>query len=297
MAKSKTASKNRFIFFCTAPAVILYTIFMIFPTINIFKMSLFKWSGFSATQRFVGLDNFKILLQDNNFLRAFQNTIYLLVVVTIITMGTALFMAALMQSEIKCKNFYRFIIYIPNILSIVVVAAIFSAIYDQKSGLLNSILELLHLDSLKHMWLGDQKIVIFSVAIAMFWQSMGYYMVMYAASMASVPTSLYESASIEGANRFQQFFSITLPLIWSNIRNTLTFFIISSINLSFALIKAMTDGGPDGSSEVLLSFMYKQAYTNSAYGYGMAAGVIIFVFSFVLSMIVSKITERKILQY
>lgn len=291
--------KNKwFIFFCTAPAVLLYTIFMILPTINVFKMSLFKWSGFSATQTFVGLDNFKILFKDTNFLRAFQNTILLLVIVTIVTMGTALAVAAMMQTTvIKGKNIYRFIIYIPNILSIVVVAAIFSAIFDQKSGMLNGMLELLHLDTWRQMWLGNQKIVIISVAIAMFWQSMGYYMVMYAASMASIPTSLYEAAAIEGATRLQQFFTITLPLIWQNVRNTLTFFIISSINLSFVLVKAMTGGGPDGASEVLLSFMYKQAYTNSAYGYGMASGVVIFLFSFILSVIVNKITERKVLQY
>ena len=131
----------------------------------------------------------------------------------------------------------------------------------------------------------------------MVWQSVGYYMVMYAASMASIPTSLYESAALDGAPPFKQFFEITLPLIWQNVRNTLTFYIISSINLSFVLVKAMTGGGPDGSSEVLLSYMYKQAYTNSSYGYGMAIGVVIFLFSFILSLIVSKITDRDVLQY
>ncbi|EMF0243343.1 sugar ABC transporter permease [Enterococcus hirae] len=271
---------------------------MIIPTFNIFQMSLFKWSGFSAVKQFVGLDNFNILLRDNNFIRAFQNTVLLLVIVTAITMAFALLLATIMSGhQLKGKSIYRFIIYIPNILSIVVIAAIFSAIYDQNHGLLNSILGLFHLDHWKQMWLGDQKIIIYSIAIAMVWQSVGYYMVMYAASMASIPTSLYESAALDGAPPFKQFFEITLPLIWQNVRNTLTFYIISSINLSFVLVKAMTGGGPDGSSEVLLSYMYKQAYTNSSYGYGMAIGVVIFLFSFILSLIVSKITDRDVLQY
>ena len=91
--------------------------------------------------------------------------------------------------------------------------------------------------------------------------------------------------------------SFSIPLIWTNIRTTLTFFIISSINLSFLFVKAMTSGGPDGASEVFLSYMYQQAYTNSSYGYGMAIGVVVFLFSFALSAIVNAVTKREPLEY
>ncbi|MCI1892404.1 MAG: sugar ABC transporter permease [Schleiferilactobacillus harbinensis] len=287
-----------FIFWCSLPAVLLYFIFMIIPTFNVFRMSLFKWSGFSDDKAFVGFKNFQILFGDRDFVRAFQNTVVLLALVTIITMALALLLAALMSRQnLRGKNIYRFIIYIPNILSIVVVAAIFSVIYDQQNGLLNGVLQLLHLSFWKQVWLGNQDIIIYSIGIAMIWQSVGYYMVMYASSMANIPESFYEAATLEGANQVTQFFQITLPLVWQNIRNSLTFFVISSINLSFVLIKAMTNGGPDGSSDVLLSYMYKQAYTNSSYGYGMAVGVVIFVFSFLVSMIINKITDRDIPQY
>ena len=113
-------------------------------------------------------------------------------------------------------------------------------------------------------------------------------MVMYMASMASIPESIYESVNLDGAGRVKTFFSITIPLVWTNIRTTLTFFIISTINLSFLFVKAMTSGGPDGASEVILSYMYKQAYTNSSYGYGMAIGAVVFIFSFALSAIVNN---------
>ena len=184
--------------------------------------------------------------------------------------------------------------YIPNILSIVIISAIFSAILDSKNGLLNSILNIFRDKNAEPIyWLGDQKIVIYSIAMAMIWQAVGYYMVMYMASMASVPESVYESASLEGAGKIHQFFHLTIPLIWTNIRTTLTFFIISNINLSFTIVKAMTGGGPDGSTEAFLSYMYKQAYTNSSYGYGMAIGVVVFLFSFALSGIVSLVTKRE----
>lgn len=147
------------------------------------------------------------------------------------------------------------------------------------------------------LWLGNQQLVIYSIAIALVWQAIGYYMVMYMASMASIPESIYESVNLDGAGRVKTFFSITIPLVWTNIRTTLTFFIISTINLSFLFVKAMTSGGPDGASEVILSYMYKQAYTNSSYGYGMAIGAVVFIFSFALSAIVNKVTKREPLEF
>lgn len=147
------------------------------------------------------------------------------------------------------------------------------------------------------MWMGDPNIVIYSLIFALIWQAIGYYMVMYMASMASIPESLYEASGLDGAGKIKQFFVITLPLIWDNIRTTLTFFVISTINLSFLMVQIMTGGGPNGQTEVFLSYMYKQAYTSSAYGYGMAIGVVVFTFSFILSAVINKITEREVLEF
>lgn len=294
-----TKAKKAFIVTCVAPATLLFVIFMIIPTIKVFNMSLYKWGGFSNTKQFVGLQNFKLLMSDSNFFRSFQNTILLITLVTIVTMAFALIFAAILSREkIVGQDFFRIIFYIPNILSVVVISAIFSAIYDPNNGLLNSLLSLFRgKDAAPILWMGDQKIVIYSLVIAMIWQAIGYYMVMYMASMASVPESLYESADLEGANHVQQFFSITLPLIWTNIRTTLSFFVISTINLSFQLVKVLTGGDPDGATEVFLSYMYKQAYTNSSYGYGMAIGVIVFLFSFGLAAMISFVTKREPLEF
>lgn len=299
MNVKKVRGKSIFITACVAPAVILFIIFMMIPTFNVFKMSLYKWGGYSNTKQFVGLNNFKILMEDMNFFRSFQNTVLLIVFVTITTIGLSLIFAGILSREkIKGQNFFRIIFYIPNILSVVVISAIFSAIYDPNSGLLNSIIGIFRgSDKSPILWLGDQKLVIYSLVIAMVWQAIGYYMVMYMASMASVPESLYESANLEGAGKIRQFFSITLPLIWTNIRTTLTFFVISSINISFLIVKALTNGGPDGATEVFLSYMYKQAYTNSSYGYGMAIGVVVFLFSFGLSALINFVTKREPLEF
>ena len=296
--KSNKYSKNLFIFFSLAPAMILYILFRIIPTFQVFRMSLFKTSALSKKEKFVGFDNFISLFQDKAFIRSFQNTILLIVVVTIVTLVLAVFFAAILTTEkIRGSNFFRIIFYIPNILSIVVVSGIFSAIYDPGRGLVDSILQIVGLRGPKAGWLGDQNIVIYSIAMALIWQAVGYYMVMYMAGMANIPDSLYEAAELDGAGKMNKFFTITLPLVWLNIRATLSFFIISTINLSFLLVVPLTDGGPDGATEVFLSYMYKQAYTNQSYGYGMAIGVMVFVFSFALSGLISAVTNREILEY
>ena len=295
---NRKRSEKRFVFACLAPAVILLVLFIFIPTFNVFRMSLYRMGGITNSQEFVGLSNFKDLMQDTSFLQSMQNTILIIVMVMLFTIVLAILFAALLQrGTFKGKNFFRIIFYIPNILSIVVISGIFGAIYNPSSGLLNSFLRAIHLDGLAHQWMAEPNIVIYSVIFALVWQAIGYYMVMYMASMAAIPPDYYEAASLDGATEMQMFWKITFPLIWSNIRTTLTFYIISTINLSFLFVQIMSNGGPNGNTEVLLNYMYKQAYGNGAYGYGMAIGVVVFIFSFVLAGIVNKITDREVYEF
>lgn len=290
MRRSK--ERSRFIALCVAPAAILFFIFMVLPTVNVFRMSFFERGAYSPTETFVGLSNFKVLFQDAKFISAMQNTVLLIVTVTLVTFFFAIVFAAILTREkIKGQNFFRVIFYIPNILSVVVIAGIFSAIYKPENGMLNSILSAISGRDIMILW-KDQQMVIISIIIAMVWQAIGYYMVMYMASMSAVPMDLYESASLDGAGRLAQFFQITLPLIWTNIRTTLTFFIISTINMAFLFVKAMV---AKGMADVGLSFMYNQKDAG-LYGYAMAAGVVIFLFSFLLSALVNKVTQRDVLE-
>ena len=287
--------RNAFLLLCVAPAVILFLIFMVVPTFNVFRLSLFQRSTFNPQETFIGLKNFQMLMNDATFIRSMQNMLLLIVMVTIFTMGTALVFAGILTREkLKGQNFFRIVFYIPNILSVVVISGIFSAIYDVDKGLLNSILAIFGSEGI--LWKGEQH-VIMSLIIAMVWQAIGYYMVMYMASMAAVPGDLYESAGLDGADRVTQFFQITIPLIWTNIRTTLTFFVISTINMAFLFVSAMTGGGPNNASNVALLYMYNQKNLGGGYGYAMAIGVVIFLVSFGLSALVNKVTERDVLEY
>ena len=206
--KSKFRRRS-FIFLCVAPAVILFTIFMVVPTFNVFRLSLYQRSTFNPNEVFIGMKNFQMLMNDANFIRSMQNMLLLIVMVTVFTMATALVFAGILTREkLRGQNFFRIVFYIPNILSVVVISGIFSAIYDIDRGLLNSILNLFGKEGI--LWKGEEH-VIMSLVIAMVWQAIGYYMVMYMASMAAVPSTLYESAGLDGANRFTQFFRSPSP--------------------------------------------------------------------------------------
>lgn len=291
------SSKRRigFLCLCVIPASILFLIFMVLPTFTVFRLSLFKpppkYGGQGGAGTFIGLDNFKALFGNADFIQAMQNTILVIVIVTIITFAFAIIFAAILTREkLKGQNFFRIIFYIPNILSMSVIAGIFSAIYEPEKGLLDSMMAFFAGETVMTPWKFDLAIV--SLIIAMVWQAIGYYMVMYMSSMAAVPMSLYEAASIDGAGRLKQFFQITLPLIWTNIRTTLTFFIISTINMAFLFIRAFWGTNPNQTTA--LNYMYTHATRDR--GYSMAAGVVVFLFSFLLSALVNKVTKRDVLE-
>lgn len=149
-------SRKRFVFLCVAPATILFFLFMILPTLNVFRMSLYERGAYSPNETFVGLKNFQHLLRDAQFIRSMQNMILLVVTVTLITFAFALVFAAILTREkIKGQNFFRIIFYIPNILSVVVISGIFSAIYKPENGMLNSIIGLFRNMSDPILWKGE----------------------------------------------------------------------------------------------------------------------------------------------
>ncbi len=290
MKRKMDGATKRFIAVCTIPTFILYFIFVLYPIVNMFGLSFVQWNGLLGKKTFYGLKNYIILFQDSQFWKSFENTIILIVLVTIVTFILALLFASILaKGHLKGQSFFRILFYIPNILSIVVISAIFYMFYSSDFGILGPIYRAFGWEYTGI--LGDPDKVIYAIAVAMVWQAIGYYMVMYIAGMDSIPDELYESAGLDGASKLRQFFVITLPMTWQVIRVTLTFFIISTINMSFLFVTAMTNGAPDGASNVLLVYMSRQR-ANGSFGYAMAIGTVLFIFAYGLALIVNKLTER-----
>lgn len=292
LAQRKKKEK-RFLACCVAPALIGFCLFILYPAFQVFRMSLYKWSGGTGKKTFIGINNFVTLFTSDKFWLAFVNTLFLMVFVTIVTMALSLFFAAIIsRGKLKEANLYRIVLFFPNVLSIVVIGIIFKNLFTPLTGIVNSFLSAMGKANLPN-WLGDSKYVLWVIALAMIWQAVGYYMVMYIAGMDGVSAELYEVSELEGANKIQEFFKITLPLIWPTVRTTLVFFILSTMNMSFQFVTVMTNGEPQGHSEVLLSYVNKQAFSNANFGYAMSVSVVVFLFSFILSLIAQALTARK----
>ncbi|WP_068777079.1 carbohydrate ABC transporter permease [Paenibacillus sp. FJAT-26967] len=289
-----------FLWACTLPALALFAVFDLYPFLRAIIMAFYSWSGTSEDQTFVGLDNFRTLMQDGVVWVALKNNLFLLIVVPAVTMGLSLLFAVLLtrkNNKLKESGFYRTIFFFPNVLALVVISILWSFIYHPTFGILNALLNSLGFESLVHAWLGETGTVMWALVAPMVWQAIGYYMIIYIAAIEGIPPDLYEVAHLEGASSIKQFRMITLPLIWNVMRITVIFFLINVFNQSFVYVNVMTAGGPDNSSQVLMTYLYGQAFGNGNFGYAMAIGVFMLLITVALSLISDKLMSRDSVQY
>ncbi|MFD1177525.1 carbohydrate ABC transporter permease [Paenibacillus puldeungensis] len=287
------ARRRIFIAACLLPGLILFCLFKIYPTLQVFQKSFYVWTGIGDKPKFVGFKNFIDMFHDDVFILALKNTGFLMLIVPVLTLFIALLNASILtRTKLKERNLYRTVFFFPSILSFVVIAILWSFIYHPTIGFLNSGLEFLGLGDYAFAWLGDQRTVLWALAVTLIWQAAGYYMVMYMAGIDGISADLYEAASIDGATSVKQFFYITIPMLWEIIRVTIIFSINGVLSISFVIVSIMTAGGPDRHSEVVMTYLYSQAFANSNFGYAMAIGVFVFIVSLILALISNKLTER-----
>ena len=287
-------SRNVFLAVFILPPLLLYIIFYIWPFLYAFYISLFKWSGYSREMTFCGLENFRDAFQDEIVWTGLKNNLFFLVWSTLIIFVLSLFFAVCVtRLKIKHPNFFRVVYFFPNTLSIIVVGVLWMLIYNTSFGLLNSLLETLGLSGLIQDWLGDRNMVMSSLVAPQAWMYIGFYMVLFIAAIQNVPEDYYEAATLDGAGQWRQFFSITIPLIWSALRTALVFFVVNAFARTFALVYVVTEGGPNRASELMTTYLYEQAFKNGKFGYGSAIGVILFAVVCIISLTVYKLTERE----
>ena len=203
-----------FIALCTLPALILTIVFMIVPMVNAIYLSFTSSTALSVgfNSKFVFLDNYRYMFQDKDFLQALFNTLKLMLVIPAVTIFLSLVFAFILtQGQLKEKSFYRTVFFFPSIVSMTVVGIVWSFVFNPTRGILNHMLDLFHLSTWKHAWLGEGKTALWCIGAALVWQAIGYYMVMHVASIDGISQEVYEAASIDGATGVQKFFKITIP--------------------------------------------------------------------------------------
>lgn len=263
------------------PAGLVLLVFFFIPFFQTIWLSFFDYSSSIYNPVFSGIDNYIKLFKEPVFYKVMFNTFMYLIIAVPFLVTFPLLIAILINQKIRGITLYKILIYLPVIVSIVVAAIAFKWLYAGQ-GVLNYILSLFNIDSIG--WLVDTKWTLFSVAMVTVWKGIGYYMMIYLASLMSVPQDLYEACDIDGANFIQKHLTVTIPHIMPTIALVSTISTISAMKV-FAEIYVMTKGGPLDSSKTIVYYIYERAFENLDLGYASALAVILLVIVMLFSLI------------
>lgn len=288
--------KNKFdrsAFLFIAPAFILFTLFIIVPTVASVYYSFTSWDGISPDVKFIGLANYKEIFTSARFGNALKNTVILTVFISIFE---NLFALALIVDNVRWgKNLFRSGFYIPVLISGIVSGFIWKIMYNYNFGTFNAVLGNLGLDNWKQDWLGNSSLTLIMIGVVLVWKGAGYYMIIYLASLQSVSTDLIEAAQIDGASPWQRFKSITIPLISGAFTINFTLSLINGLKV-FDQINVMTDGGPGFTSETLVYLLYKVGFNEGRQGFGTAVGIMLLFIIIVLNTLQQKFLRSREVQ-
>ncbi|MBE7552875.1 MAG: sugar ABC transporter permease [Anaerolineales bacterium] len=275
------------------PALVLYLVWIIGPTLYTIYLSLTDWDGIS-TPNFIGFQNFARLFQrDRTFIQALTNNLRWLVVFITVPTTVGLGMALIFNTDMRGGRFYKVSIYAPLVLSLPVIGLIWAWLYNPRLGLINAFLTTVGVED-PPGWLGDRDLAIWCVIAAAVWRQVGYVMVLYLAGLKNIDPSLIDAALVDGANRWNLFRHVVLPLLAPVTTIIVVISIIDSLR-AFDLVSIMTRGGQ--STQVLANFMYIEAFNNYRMGYGAAIAVVLFAISLVFIGFYLSRTVKDELEY
>lgn len=274
----------------TLPVLICVAVAFYVPFVLTVRYSLTKWNGISKHPKFIGLDNFRqIFTGDANFSQASWFTVKYTVLYIILINVLAILLALLLDMKLKSKTFLRAAIFIPYILSLVIVGFIWKFIFMQGfESLGNST----GWSIFGWSWLGKPNLAFISVLLVSIWQSIGFYLVIYIAGLQSVPDDLKEAAVMDGAGPFRRFFSVTLPLLAPSITIAVFMSLTNSIKI-FDVILSLTAGGPGGTTYSVAFDIYRDTFQNNLYGYGTAKALVLFVAVLIITVLQLTIFKRR----
>ena len=274
------------------PAIVLFLLFVVYPIFQSIYYSLFNWKGFGPAVDFVGLENFKKILTDRVFLIALRNGFLIITFSLVFQLPLSLGLAVLVGRDLPGRVFFRTIFFMPYVLSEVITAIMWLFLYnaDPERGFVNALLVLI--PGLKaQAWLGNTSLVMPAVFVALTWKYFGFHMLLYLAGLQNIPVEIEEAGRIDGANAFQNFFYITLPLLGSTIRTSVYLSVLGSIQ-QFILVWIMTKGGPVNASETLATYMYRFGFVRFQLGYGSAVAIYMFLICLTFSLIYQRLTRQ-----
>ncbi|GKU77494.1 carbohydrate ABC transporter permease [Paenibacillus sp. L3-i20] len=280
-----------FVALALLPALLIFLVFAIIPIIWSAYYGFFDWKGLGAA-KFIGFENYTTMLQDEIFWRALKNNMILVVSAIVGQVPIALLLALLLLKNTFFNRVIRSAVFMPMVLSTVVVGLIWGYIYHPQIGLLNTFLEMVGLDSWTRAWLSDPKINMFAVSIPINWANIGPYLIIFIAALQNISSEVNDAAKIDGAVGYRKLVSVTLPMVWDTVIVTIVLCISGSLK-AFDHVIVMTGGGPAQSTELLATYMYNNTFDVYRYGYGSAVSTMIILISALLIGLNYIITKRR----
>lgn len=285
---NKVMSNKLIITLYIAPALFLILALIYIPIVETGYFGLMKWNGM-GDMKFIGLQNYIQLIHDSMFWKSAYHSLLLAVFSSLSLIGY-LIISLILAGKIKGANLLRKIYLIPMLLASVAIAQLWQKIYHPTNGMLNNVLVSFGVKNPPE-WLADPKIALFAIFVPIVWQYAGFYILIYYAALKNIPESLIEAAKIDGAAPLQIALKIKLPLIMNVIKVTIVLAVVGSLKY-FDLIYVMTDGGPNGASEVMASYMYHKAFKGFDFGYASAVGFFLLVICLVVTFFIRKLTKE-----
>jgi len=288
-ARRRTIKDTLIAYSFILPNLLGFAIFTLVPMVFSLVLAFMNWDGANVVS-WAGLGNFKQLLRDTTFRIALINTFYYVIGTVPLTMAAALGLALLLNQPLRGRNFFRTTFFFPYVASLVAVAVVWNMLFHPAVGPVNQLLMTLGIEN-PPRWTADVNWAMPTVILASIWKGMGYYMVIYLAALQGIPAYLYEAAEIDGANAWQKFRNVTLPML-----TPATFFVSIMITIAsfkvFDLILVMTGGGPGRATNVLVIHTYNTAFKEFRFGYSSAIAMVLFVIVLVITIVQFRMEKR-----
>lgn len=272
--KKKTFKTGVCILSFLFPAFLFYTVFIIFPIFDTANISMTDWNGMTVDYDYVGLSNYVSLFHEKIFINSVINTLVWLLIQLVIIVFPTMVLALAITKVKKGMTFFRAGFYLPSVISFSVASVIWGKIYDPTMGPINIILKGIGLGAIAKNWLGDPHTVLPALAVASSWVQYGLYMVLFITGLQGIDPQYYEAAELDGANAVQKFWKITVPSLSNTVNVVISMVIINAFK-SFGMVWATTQGGPFYKSDLISTYIYREAFTGYKLGTGGAGGIML----------------------
>lgn len=283
MERSIQSTQRRLGILFTMPALLIYLLFLAVPILATVGLSFCKWSGFSVSQiKFVGLSNYQRVFTDKVFYRALANTALFVLVRIVFLNVLGLAGALICDSHAPGRHVFKTVIFIPCLLSSVIIGVMWSRIFDAY-GVLNMLLKQFHVISSPVLWLGSAKIALVTILVSSIWQWTGFNVLMYYAGMQNIPGDILEAACVDGAGYWRKVFHIVIPQLKPVITMSILWNLIGGFKV-YDLVAVMTDGGPNYATEVLATYSYRHAFELNKMGTASVAAIVIVILCVIASI-------------